>query len=266
MTNGDRLTGRILETNPDSVLLQTTYAGTIVIDHSQVQSLHRAPPRSSPTVGEPPNANPAAVADRSKPNDRQGVAARPVESSSDPPRAGSSRPPPFTPGGKLSGRVNFSLSDERGNTDKNEIDFDYQVEYRRGWHRLRSLGALEFDTNDTEKTTDKWASFNQYSRLFPSRWYGAVWFALKHDRFADLRLRTLGGPAVGYLAFEDDALNFALQTGPAVLRDDFYGQPDQDSVGSAWLLRYDQLIWRDRLQPYHRQFGYVALDGADKRG
>jgi hypothetical protein len=161
--------------------------------------------------------------------------------------------------------VSFSLSDEQGNTDKSEIDFDYQVEYRRGWHRLRSRGALELDTNDAEKTTDKWATFNQYSRLFPARWYAAAWLALKHDRFADLRLRTLGGPALGYLAFEGDALNLAVKSGPAVLGDDFYDQPDQDSFGAAWLLRYDQLVWQGRLQPYHRQFGYVALDGKDKR-
>ena len=265
MTNGDRLTGRILETNQDTVLLQTAYAGTLAIDHSQVHSLHRAPPRSGPTVGEPPEADPGAVADGSKPSDRQNSAARPADRSSAPARSGSARPPPFTPGRKLSGRVDFSLNDEKGKTDKNEIDFDYQVEYRRGWHRLRSLGALELDTNDSDKTTDKWATFNQYSRLFPSRWYGAAWFTFKHDRFADLRLRTLGGPAVGYLAFETDALNLAVQTGPAVLRDDFYGQPDEDSVGAAWLLRYDQLVWQGRLQPYHRQFGYVALDGEDER-
>ena len=96
----------------------------------------------------------------------------------------------------MSGRVDFALSDDKGNTDKSEVDFGYKLEYRQGRHWLTSLGKLEFDTNDGEKTTDKWSTHNQYSRLFPSRWYGAAWFALKHDRFADLRLRTIGGPAV----------------------------------------------------------------------
>ena len=49
-----------------------------------------------------------------------------------------------------------------------------------------------------------------------------------------------------------------------MLRDDFYGEPDEDFLGSAWFLRYDQLVWQDRLQPYHRQFGYAALDSEDK--
>jgi hypothetical protein len=145
MTNGDRLTGRIVQTNQDTVLLQTVYAATIAIDHSQVQSLHRTSPRSRPTVVGPPDATPRAVAHGARPNDRQNIAARPADKSSDPARAESAKPSAFAPGSTLSGRVNVSLSDEKGNTDKNEIDFDYQVEYRRGWHRLRSLGALEYD-------------------------------------------------------------------------------------------------------------------------
>jgi putative salt-induced outer membrane protein YdiY len=265
MTNGDRLTGRILQINRDTLLLETAYAGTLAIERGQVQSLQRPPRPASPMAGDLADANAATVADGSMPSDRKDIAARPPDRSSAPVRSGSAKPSPYTPGSKLSGRVHFALSDEKGNTDKSEIDFDYQVEYRRGWHRLRNLGALEFDTNDSNKTTDKWATFNQYSRLFPSRWYGAAWFALKHDRFADLRLRALGGPALGYLAFESDARNLAVEIGPAVLRDDFYGQPDQDSLGSGWFLRYDQLVWEGRLQPYHRQFGYVALDGEDKR-
>lgn len=51
-------------------------------------------------------------------------------------------------GGKLGGRVNLALKSEEGNTDKNEIDFDYMLDYRRRWHRIESSGILEYD-NDT---------------------------------------------------------------------------------------------------------------------
>ncbi|MFP4076439.1 MAG: DUF481 domain-containing protein [Halochromatium sp.] len=138
------------------------------------------------------------------------------------------------------------------------------MEYRRGWHRLRSLGALELDTNDGEKTTNKWSTFNQYARGFPSRWYGAAWITLEHDRFSDLCLRTLGGPVLGNLVVESEALNLAIEAGAAALQEDFYDQPDQDFLGLNWFLRYDQLVWNGRLQPYHRQFGYVGIDGQDK--
>jgi putative salt-induced outer membrane protein YdiY len=262
--NGDRLSGTILEADADRVLLETAYAGVIRIERSQVRSLRRGASQASPVAGECPDVPSTIIADRSQPKEQDATPSRSAASSSTPAGAGSSRSSPFTPGSEWSGRVNVALSHEKGNTDKDEIDLDYHLEYRRGWHRFRSLGALEFDTNGDEKTTDKWSTFNQYSRLLPSRWYGAAWLSFEHDRFSDLRLRTVGGPALGYLVFESEALNLAVEAGPAVLQEDFYGQPDQDFLGGSWFLRYDQLVWQDRLQPYHRQFGYVAMDGEDK--
>jgi putative salt-induced outer membrane protein YdiY len=264
LVNGDRLSGRILQADQDTVVLETDYVGTLTIERNKVQSLRRDPVQAGTEVSAHSDAGPGAVADGSNPNQPQGSAQPPADDSAGPTVTTSARSSPFTPGNNLTGRVDFALSDDKGNTDKNEIDVDYQVEYRRGWNRLTSLGALEFDTNDGEKTTDKWSTYNQYSRLFPSRWYGAAWFALKHDRFADLRLRTLGGPAIGYLAVESEAMNLSIEAGPAALQDDFYDHVDQDSLGMAWSLHYDQLLWQGSLQPYHRQFGYVALDDKDK--
>jgi len=262
--NGDRLSGSIIAADADRVLLKTAYAGMIQIERSQVRSLRRGAAQGRRVEVECPDAPAVPIADGSSPNEQDATAVHSAEPSTMPARAESPRSSPLTPGSELSGRVNFALSDDQGNTDKSEVDFDYHVEYRHGWHRFRSLGALEFDTNDSEKTTDKWASFIQYSRLFPSRWYGGAWLALEHDRFSDLRLRSVGGPVLGNLVFESDALNLAVEAGPAALQEDFYGQPDQESAGGAWFLRYDQLVWQDRLQPYHRQFGYVALDSEDK--
>ena len=263
-TTGDRLTGTILEAHADRILLKTAYAGIVEIDRSQVRSMQPGTAQARPVCWERPDVAPMPVADGVKPT-MQGVATAPSGAlSSAPAGDASSRSSPFTPGSEIGGRANFALSHDSGNSEQDEIDFDYQLEYRRGWHRFRSRGGLEYDTDGNEKITDKWASFNQYSRVFPSRWYGAAWLALEHDRFSDLRLRTVGGPAVGYLLAESEAFNLAVEAGPAALQEDFYGQPDQDFMGAALFLRYDQLVWHDRLQPYHRQFGYAAFEGNDK--
>ena len=54
-------------------------------------------------------------------------------------------------GYRLDGRVNFALKSERGNNDKNEIDLDLQLDYRRRWHRLQSWGQLEYDTQSGQQ-------------------------------------------------------------------------------------------------------------------
>ena len=263
-TTGDRLTGTILKAGAGTILLKTAYAGIVEIERSQVRSLRRGAATVSQVSLECSDAAPMTIADAAKSNEQEAATAHSPDPVSTLARAVSSQSSPYTPGSELSGRVNVALSHDNGNTDKDEIDVDYQLEYRRGWHRFRSLGSFEYDTDGDEKITDKWASFNQYSRVFPSYWYGAAWLALEHDRFADLRLRTVGGPAVGYLVAESETFNLAVEAGPAALQEDFYGQPDQDFMGTAFFLRYDQLVWQDRLQPYHRQFGYAALNGDDK--
>lgn len=247
MANGDRLTGTVLEADRNTVVLKTVYAGTIAIERGQVQSLHRDPT---------PARNDTVVSDVQQ----RTVAQQPTAE-----RTESGKASAFASGSEFSGRINVALSSDKGNSEQTEIDLDYELGYRRGWHRAESIGSFEFDTDDGDRTTDNWSTYNRYSRHFPSRWYAVLWLALKHDRFADLRLRTLGGPALGYLAFEGEALNLSVEVGPMVLREDFYGQSDNDLLGPGWFLNYDQLVWKDRVQLYHRQFGYLALSGEDKR-
>lgn len=160
MVNGDRLSGKILQADLSTVMLETDYLGIVEIERSRIQSLRHGPVQEGRKVAASCTAASGAVADGSGPKQPAQSSPSPALASSEPTVTASARSSPFTPGDKLTGRVAFSLSDDKGNTDKNEIDFDYQAEYRWGWNRLRSLGKLEFDTNDGEKTTDKWSTHN----------------------------------------------------------------------------------------------------------
>lgn len=232
MNNGDRLTGKVLSEDSEKIVLETEYAGTVSIARAQVRSLRIEPP--DPGVA-------AAVSGAEEP-------ATSLASAS-----GSS------------GRVDFALSSDDGNTDKTEIDFDYEISYQWRNQRVTSLGVLELDTSQGEKLTDKWSAFNRYGYQFASHWYWTAWLAFKHDRFTDLRLRTLAGPGLGYRFAESDARNLILEAGPMGLRDNLYAQPDRESLGLGWSLNFDQLTWGGLLQPYHRQFGFVSAGGDDKR-
>jgi putative salt-induced outer membrane protein YdiY len=166
---------------------------------------------------------------------------------------------------KLSGRVNLALKSEEGNTDKNEIDFDYMLDYRRRWHRLESFGALEYDTNRGERTTDKWSWSVKYSRLFRGPWYAAGWVLAGHDRFADQRLRVGVAPTLGYRFFEGPERNLRTELGGGYITEDFYNEPDREYWGPFWYLDYDQLVWQDRLQLYHTHRSFWALDDTNKQ-
>jgi hypothetical protein len=180
---------------PTASCSKTAYAGTIEIDRTQVRSLRRGAVQAAPTgLGLPRCAGHDPCRDGAKPM-RSRALQRQRPLLHHPRRLAASLPVVTVHAGQRDRRARQLRPQPRqGNTDKDEIDFDYQLEYRRGWHRFRSRGALEYDTDGNEKITDKWASFNQYSRVFPSRWYAAAWLALEHDRFADLRCGPLADP------------------------------------------------------------------------
>ena len=262
--NGDRLTGEVIRQDANTLELKTNYAGTLNINWAQVQEVILDEPSKvlldDETVLE--------VASVSRDEDRLTLRQAPpsppmtVEAS----RVKVIEPEPWElgKGHKLKGAVNFSIENEKGNSEKKEFDLDFKFDYRRQLHLFESYGELEYDTTRGLRSTDNWSWLNNYNRLFKSKWYASVFFILKHDRFADLRMRYMVGPAFGYRFFEGTPVNLRVEAGIYYLEDDFYDQPNKDYWGPAWYLDYDQHVWKKRLQLYHRQLGFASADSSNK--
>lgn len=265
MQNGDRMTGDVIRQDAGRLKLETAYAGTLDIDWEQVSEVRLDEPKEV-LLDDERVLHVRAV---SREDDRLTLLQEPPSEpmTVEPARVKVIEPEPWElgEGYRLDGRVNFALKSERGNTDKNEFDFDFQLDYRRRWHRFESWGELEYDTNSGSKTTDKWSLDNNYRRLFNSPWYGSAWLFFKHDRFDDLRLRFVTGPALGYTFDESPTRNLRAEAGVFYVNDDFYDDDDERYWGPGWYIDYDQLVWQGRLQPYHKQYGVVAADGSDSR-
>lgn len=264
MHNGDRLTGDVVRQDADRIKLKTAYAGTLSIDWAQVREVRLDEPQPVLLDDESVLEVTAVSHSDGRVTLQQEAPSRPI--TVDAARVKVIEPEPWEldKGHKFSGRVNFALKNEQGNTDKNEIDLDFELDYRRRWHRLESWGELEYDTRRGIETTDKWSLDNNYRRLFKSPWYASAWLFFKHDRFQDLRFRYLVGPALGYTFDEGPSRNLRAEAGVFYFEDDFYDRTDQQYWGPGWYLGYDQFVWQKRLQPYHKQYGVVAADGSDK--
>jgi putative salt-induced outer membrane protein YdiY len=260
MQNGDRMTGDVIRQDAGRLKLETAYAGTLDIDWEQVSEVRLDEPKDVLLDDE----RVLQVRAVSREDDRLTLLQEPPSEpmTVEPARVKVIEPEPWElgEGYRLNGRVAFALKNERGNTHKNEIDFDFQLDYRRLWHRFESWGELEYDTRSGSKTTDKWSLDNNYRRLFDGPWYGSAWLFFKHDRFQDLRLRFLTGPALGYTFDESPTRNLRAEAGVFHFRDDFYELDDESYWGPGWFIDYDQLVWQERLQPYHKQYGVAASD------
>jgi hypothetical protein len=166
-------------------------------------------------------------------------------------------------GYKLSGRVNFGFSRQRGNTDKDEIDIDGDLTWRRKKDRFTAFGELERDRNNNKTTADNWKLEGAYNYFLTKKWYWGGFGRFEHDKFADLDLRTSVGPLVGYQWFESRKMNLSTSTGISYVNENFISQSDDDYVALPWAINFDRFLFGDFMQFYHKQIGFWNLQHTD---
>jgi hypothetical protein len=237
MHNGDRLTGRVIRQDGGVLTLQTDYAETLDIAWAEVREVK---------LGEPidmvmSDDRLLTVTEIARDADRLRVQPIPPVTQSmevDPERVQVIAPEDWEIGRgyRLGGELNASLTSDRGNSHTDDVYIDYRLDYRRQCSRLESYGQLEYETSRGQKLTDNWLVFNKYIYELTEPWYASGWLQFNKDRFADLRLRTLIGPAIGYRFFEREDLTLSAEIGAIHIDEQFYDSADQALTTDTTLL------------------------------
>ncbi len=163
-------------------------------------------------------------------------------------------------GYKLTGHANLAFESQRGNTDKDELDIDGDLMWRRKNDRFTAFGELERDKNNNETTAKNWKLEGAYNYFLTKKWYWGGFARFEHDKFADLDLRTSIGPIVGYQWFESKKMNLSTATGISYVKENFINQSDDDYAALPWSINFDRFIFGDFMQFYHRQQGFWNLE------
>lgn len=138
-------------------------------------------------------------------------------------------------GWNFTGRTSLAFEAERGNSETDEWDANYNMEMRSLRNRFAFRGLLEFDKASGDKVTDKWEVRNKYDRFYnpddsDNYWGGKLRF--EYDRFADLDLRTLVGPHIGREFFDRPILQLRGEIGIVYVDEQFDVAEDNDYYGS----------------------------------
>ncbi len=210
MRNGSRLIGEVGRKENGTLSFKTSFAGTINVKWSEVSELRLDEPVKIRLANDEiiwaqviRNTNETTTTVELEPHEPPRTYA-PLELAyinPEPWRDGESH--------KFTGRVNLGFKKERGNTDKDEIDIDGDLEWRWKSDRFRALGELERDETSNVRTKFKWNFSGQYDHFFTKKWYYGGLVDLKSDKNADLNLRTRFGPLLGYQWFESRDLNLS---------------------------------------------------------
>ncbi|UCC55663.1 MAG: DUF481 domain-containing protein [Gammaproteobacteria bacterium] len=261
MKDGSRLFGEVLKRENGTLDFKTSYAGVIKVKWSEVSELHADKPmqlllddESTRTAQHIKNSEDGIYLD----DDIEPDLAEPTLTQSE---LAFINPDPWRTGEgyKLDGQINFALEKERGNTDTDEIDIDGDLIWRFQHHRYKMFGELERDRNNNKKTKDKWKLNNSYDHFLTKKWYAGAFLGLEHDKFADLNLRTIVGPKIGYQWFEGKAMNLSTEAGPLYTDEDFDKAEDDDYLALGWGINFDKYLFEEFMQFYHRQNGLWSM-------
>lgn len=254
LRDGSRILGSVVKKAGNTLEFKTSFAGTIKVDWDQVSELKTEQP--TPVLLSNDKVINAQVF-------RNSAESTTVETTADaPPRTYTPaelafiKPEPWRlgQGFKFSGRTNFVLESERGNTDSDEIDIDGNLLWRRKQDRFTMRGEREYDKNDGTTTSDNWKLNGKYDYFVTGkRYYSAVLFA-EGDDFAELTLRLGGGPAIGYQFFESEELNLSVEAGPMRVYEDFKTQDNDRYWAAGWLIDFDKYVLPRLFKSYHLQF------------
>jgi putative salt-induced outer membrane protein YdiY len=262
MKDGSRLIGEVVKRDNGTLEFKTSYAGVIKVKWDEVVELHADEPmklmlddESIRTTKHIKSSEDGLIldddieADLSEPSLAQDELAY-------------INPAPWRTGDgyKLDGHINFALQKERGNTDKDEIDVDGELIWRFKADRFTTFGEFERDRSNNKKTKDKWKLDNSYDHFFTKQWFAGAYLGFEHDQFADLNLRSIIGPKVGYQWFEGKDMNLSTSAGPLYTDEDFDTDPDNDYIALGWGIDFDKYLFREFMQFYHRQTGLWSMD------
>lgn len=195
LSNGDRISGEIIEATDLHVMVQTEAMGVVTLDRSFIEEAPSAPaehgvPEPLPPPAEPPPAEAPLIR---------------IEK----PWAGS-----------ISGGINA----REGNTSSRSASGRFDVSRKKDTDELTLSGDVYFAASRKKMTSFKMLGGVRYDRYFePDKrgWYGLGRFEADQDRFADINQRLIPGAGPGYAFFNSEDLKLKVETAAGFAQTNF---------------------------------------------
>jgi putative salt-induced outer membrane protein YdiY len=268
LRDGSRLIGTIIRKDDGALEFKTSYAGTIKVKWAEIKEI-RADKAVKVMLGNDDILMATAIRNTADVVTLEtGTQTEPAPVELAPSDVALINPEPWRlgEGYKFSGRANLAMERERGNTDTNELELDFDLTYRRRMDRFVAYGELERDRNNEldkdRMTADNWMLTGRYHHFITRKWFIGGGVSLDADYKADRELRAVAGPLVGYQFFESRPMNLRTELGIMGVHEEFKNQSDNDYMAGAWEINFDKYLFEEFMQFYHRQTGILSFEDA----
>ena len=261
LNNGDRITGTFIKRDGDKFEFKTSYAGIIRVDSEQISEIRvdesvqlLLTNENLVNVNKIRNSGEEVVITLVPEN---------MEYTLNEGEVVLVAPEPWQLGDgfDMSGRVDFSLKLDRGNTDKDQLDIDVEISMERIQDRFRANGQWEIDKSSGFTTKDKLDTLLEYNRFISDKYFYGLLGTVEQDEFSDLNVRTSLGPMIGSHFINKANMNLDFSGGIVAVYEEESGNNISRTYPSlAWVLRFNRMIFNDVLQFYHRHMVFMDLE------
>ena len=261
LANGDRISGQIVHKNKDRLDIRTRYAGTVSVRWSHVVAVtserqltiqRRSDDRLVRGTLIAADEDSIAVD-----TGQEGVVTVPLQDVGfvNPTLAESGR------GIVYKGRASLAASANSGNSDTRRLYGETSLSGTARVYRFNLGASGEAQQEGGETNAFKWrlgADYDQFTRRDRRRFVYAR-ASLEHDRFADIRLRSITGAGYGWQIVETAVTSLSMRGGVDLVFLDRIDDDDERYPAAGWGLRYSRSLLSDTARFFHEQEGFVEV-------
>jgi putative salt-induced outer membrane protein YdiY len=261
LTNGDRLTGEIVNKDRSTITLKTAYAGEVKITWSNVAQIQTDHPVSILMPNDTVLRGtivPSTVGEVLIQSDELGKSEIVEMDQLDyiNPAPEISRNVRIT-----TGVANVGITATNGNNNTKNIHIDSEVVTRTKDNRFTIGAVANRATDGGVPSISNNRGYFKYDHFLDSKRYVYSNLSGENDRFKDLRLRTSAGLGRGYQIYESPDLNLSVEGGLNYVKEDYWLKQDKQFPSMRWSMKYNQLFF-EKLTAFHEQEVIISLANA----
>lgn len=271
MKNGDQLSGTVLSIAAGKLVFKTPYAANIVIDWKMVARLTTDSPMEI-SLGEDKFLKGKLITTMDETimlQPEKTTAAILVHMA----EVREMRPLATEGKWKMNGMIGSGLIIQTGNTDKQSLGFDAQLDFTKRPHRIGLFADLNYENNDGVLTDDNMLLNANYDYFLNRKWFFFVNDRFNRDKFADLTAQNAFGVGVGYQFWKSEAKNLSFRLGPNYVYQgyssgqSFLDGGDSRHYGAAyWAVNFDAWLYKRVVQFFHNSTGLLSLQDGENWG
>jgi putative salt-induced outer membrane protein YdiY len=260
LDNGDRLSGRLISLNGETLELATAYAGTLTVSRARLRQI------STDEAVQVELGDGTRLDGILKAEGDQLVRLRIG-------RLAETRPlplsqvaainPPDTQRTTRRARLALGGSVASGNTDAHSLHLAGEAEARNDVQRTTLDAEINEASQDGVETASNWQLGMKYDYFVAPQTYLYVNTRFEHDSQADLDLRSALGLGAGRQIVDRPDLSLAIEGGLSAVNEDYGSATDTRFPGARFALNYEQALWAERVRLFHNSNVLLSLESAD---